>query len=70
MKPYTITETIGGECLVGKSYRADGKVWRITSDLHRHDGRFLFIRRDEGKRIIMQEVLFDRSLLVENDNAC
>jgi len=52
-------------CLVGKSYRTGGKVWRITADLRRHDGRFLFLRRDEEPRIIMQEVLLDRNCIIE-----
>jgi len=58
------TAVIGSECLVGKSYRVHGKVWRITADLRRHDGRFLYLRRDGEKRIIMQEVLLDRSCII------
>jgi hypothetical protein len=58
-------EPIESECLVGKLYRADGKVWRITSDLHRHYGHFMYIRRDEGNRIIMQEILLDRTCIIE-----
>jgi hypothetical protein len=58
---------IESECLVGKLYRADGKAWRITADLRRHDGRFLFIRWDEDKRIVMQEVLLDRTCIIEGE---
>lgn len=57
-------EASESECLVGRSYRADGKVWRISTVLIRHDGIFLFLRRDEGNRIIMQEVLLDRQYLI------
>ena len=53
------------ECLEGKYYQADGKVWRISTVLIRHDGKFLFLRRDEGNRIIMREVLLDRTSIIE-----
>ncbi|MEA4866237.1 MAG: hypothetical protein VB088_12665 [Sphaerochaeta sp.] len=56
--------TTRGGCLVGRSYLADGKVWRITADLKRHDGHFLFIRRDQDSRIIMREVLLDRQCII------
>ncbi|MBI9094185.1 MAG: hypothetical protein JEY71_04815 [Sphaerochaeta sp.] len=55
------------ECLEGKYYRADGKVWRISTVLIRHDGVFLFLQRDEGKRIIMREVLLERTRIIKGD---
>ena len=58
-------EIIESECLVGKSYRCEGKVWRVSTELRRHDGHFLFLRRDEGNRIIMQEVLLDRRCIID-----
>ncbi|MBI9095569.1 MAG: hypothetical protein JEY71_11865 [Sphaerochaeta sp.] len=57
----------GNACLVGKSYKADGKVWRISTVLIRHDGIFLFLRREEGNRIIMREVLLDRTRIIEGE---
>lgn len=53
----------------GKYYRDEGKVWLVSSDLHRHDGHFLFLRRDDDRRIIMKEVRADESCLVEGDDA-
>lgn len=50
--------------LVGKAYRADGKAWQVSTVLLRHDGVFLFLRRDEGKRIIMREVLLDMDCII------
>lgn len=59
-----------GACLVGRYYLADGKVWRVSADLKRHDGHFLFIRREQGNRIIMREVLLDRQCIIGVTDAC
>lgn len=47
----------------GQHYEIDNKIWLITEDLHRHDGHFLFIKRENGTSIIMQEVLFEKERL-------
>ncbi|MDT4761832.1 hypothetical protein [Sphaerochaeta sp. PS] len=50
--------------LVGRRYSTDEKIWKISTVLIRHDGTFLFLRRDEDKRIIMREVLLDRTRII------
>lgn len=50
--------------LVGKTYRSDGKVWEVSTVLLRHDGVFLFLRRDEGTRIFLREVLLDMDCIM------
>ena len=45
------------ERAVGRQCRFGGHTWRIMAELARHDGRFLYLRRDRGKRIFLREVL-------------
>ncbi len=47
----------------GEHYEIDNMIWLISEDLHRHDGHFLFIKREIGKKIIMQEVPFEKERL-------
>ena len=35
----------------------DGYEWEIASILYRHDGIFYFLKRNEGKKIIIREVM-------------
>lgn len=56
-------------CFKGKLYRDEGKTWIVSSDLHRHDGHFLYLRRDEDNRIVMKEVRADQRCVIEDDNA-
>jgi hypothetical protein len=55
--------------LVGKCYQSGGKIWKVSTVLLRHDGVFLFLRRDEGNRIIMREVLLDMDQIIGGNNA-
>lgn len=47
----------------GQLYEYDNKIWKVTADLYRHDGHFIFIQRKDGIRIIMREVLFEEGRL-------
>jgi len=61
------------EELVGRSYAAEGRTWRVSTVLKRHDGIFLFLRRAEGSRIIMREVLLDMDCIIdggEDEGSC
>jgi hypothetical protein len=51
--------------MVGKCYQSGGKIWKVSTVLLRHDGVFLFLRRDEGNRIIMREVLLDTRCIID-----
>lgn len=51
----------------GRLYLSEHKVWKVTSDLYRHDGHYLFLRRDEDRKIFMKEVQADEQCLVDEE---
>jgi hypothetical protein len=45
----------------------NGYKWEIASILMRHDGIFYFIRRREGKAIIIREVIKEELLRIKEN---